>query len=99
MAKWKYTIKSGVSLREAIDNEDTEQAVKCLLSCYKELLDKLNEWDEQDYETDIHDSIGVLMAYELCSDDDEDFINDALAEFYDLCDELGAWVCTINEEV
>ena len=98
MATWKYTIKTGVALREAIDNEDMEQVVKYLLLCYQELLNKLSDDDEY-YEIDIHDSIGVLMAYELCPDDDEDFINDALSEFYDLCDELSAWIYTTNEEV
>ena len=94
MAHWKYRLNSGSALREAIDNEDMEQVIKCLLSCYQELLDKLDEWDEQDYEIDIQDSIGVLMAYELCpdEDDEESYINDQLAEFYDLCDELRAWV-------
>jgi hypothetical protein len=93
MAKWKYTLNSGKTLREAIENEDMEQVVKCLLLCYRELLDKLDEWDEEDYEIDIHDSIGVLMAYELCPDeDDEDYLNDQLEEFYDLCDELRVWI-------
>ena len=93
MARWKYTLNSGSALREAINNDDMEQVVKCLLLCYQELLDKLDEWDEQDYEIDIHDSIGVLMAYELCPDeDDEDYINDQLEEFYNLCDELRAFV-------
>lgn len=95
MARWKYTINSGSALREAIDNEDLEQVVKCLLLCYRELLDKLDKWDEQDYEIDIQDSIGVLMAYELCPDeDDEDCIDDYLSDFYDLCDELRAWIET-----
>ena len=93
--KWKYTLNSGSALREAIDNEDLEQVVKCLLLCYQELLDKLDEWDEQDYEIDIQDSVGVLMAYELCPDeDDEDCIDDYLSDFYDLCDELRAWITT-----
>jgi hypothetical protein len=93
MARWKYTLNSGSALREAINNDDMEQVVKCLLLCYQELLDKLDEWDERDYEIDIQDSIGVLMAYELCPDeDDEDYINDKLEEFYDLCDELRAFV-------
>lgn len=93
MAKWKYTINSGSALREAIDNEDTEQVVKCLLLCYKELLDKLDEWDKEDYEIDIHDSIGVLKAYELChDDDDEDNVNYYLEEFYDICDDVRAFV-------
>lgn len=93
MARWKYTLKSGSALREAINNDDMEQVVKCLLLCYRELLDKLDEWDEADYEIDIQDSIGVLMAYELCPDeDDEDYLNDKLEEFYDLCDEIRAFV-------
>ena len=94
MAHWKYTLNSGSALREAIDNEDIEQVVKCLLLCYRELLNKLDEWDEADYEIDINDSIGVLMAYELCHDDDDDeeCVNDYLEEFYDLCDELRAWI-------
>lgn len=95
MARWKYKLNSGTALREAIYNDDMEQVVKCLLLCYQELLDKLDEYDEQDYEIDIQDSIGVLMAYELCHyEDDEDYINDQLADFYDLCDELRAWIET-----
>ena len=47
---WKYKLKSGSALREAINNEDMEQVVKCLLLCYRELLDKLDEWDAEDYE-------------------------------------------------
>jgi hypothetical protein len=93
MANWKYRLQNGSALREAIDNDDMEQVVKCLLLCYEELLNKLDEWDESDYEIDIQDSIGVLMAYELCTDeDDEDCINDYLEEFYDLCDDLRAWI-------
>ena len=95
MVKWKYKINNGTALREAINNDDVEQVAKCLLLCYEELLNKLDEDDEADYEIDIHDSIGVLKAYELCHDeDDEDYINDLLEEFYDLCDELRAWVET-----
>ena len=90
---WKYTLNSGSALREAIYKDDMEQVLKCLLLCYRELLDKLDKWDEADYEIDIQDSIGVLMAYTLCPDeDDEDYINDKLEEFYDLCDELRVWI-------
>ncbi len=91
MARWKYTLNSGSSLREAIDSEDVEQVVKCLLLCYEELLNQLNEWDKEDYEIDIQDSIGVLKGYELCPDDEDD-VNYYLEEFYDLCDELRAWI-------
>lgn len=91
MARWKYTLKSGSALREAIDNEDAEQVVKCLLLCYKELLDKLVGEDRKGFMWDIEDTINVLTLYEL-DPDDEDNINYYLEEFYDLCDELRAWI-------
>ena len=50
MAKWKYTIKGGTALREAIDNEDLEQVTKCLLFCYKELQNQFDTEDKQWYE-------------------------------------------------
>lgn len=92
MANWKYTIKSGSDLHEAINNDNLGQTVKCLLLCYQELLNQLDDFDTEAYEIDIQDSIGVLMAYELCPDDDEDFVNDLLEEFYDLCDDLRAFI-------
>ena len=91
MARWKYTLKSGTALREAIDNEDTEQVVKCLLLCYKELLDKLVGEDRKCFMWDIEDTINVLESSTL-DPDDEDNVNYYLEEFYDLCDELRAWV-------
>ena len=92
--KVNYKITSGVALREAIDNDDTEQAVKCLLFCYKELQSKLTEEDSDWKGIEIEDTIFNIENF----DEGED-INDYLEYFYDLCDELGAWVCTINEEV
>ena len=91
MTRWKYTIKSGVALREAIDNEDMEQVVKCLLLCYKELQSKLTDEDKAYREYDIEDTIEVLTLYAL-DPDDEDNVNYYLEEFYDLCDELRAWI-------
>lgn len=91
MAKWKYKLKSGTALREAIDNEDTEQAIKCLLLCYKELLGKLSEEDRSCYEFDIEDSIEILTYYDA-DPDDEDSVNYYLTEFYDICDDVRAFV-------
>ena len=98
---WKYKIKTGVALREAINNEDMEQVVKCLLSCYQELSEKLTAEDKEDYEDDIEDVLDELSSYEPYDDDEEndDYINGVLSDFYDLCDSLGAWICTINDEV
>lgn len=91
MAKWKYTLNSGSALREAIDNEDAEQVVKCLLFCYRELQSKLDDEDKKYCEFDIEDTIEVLHFY-VVDPDDEDNINYYLDEFYDLCDELRAWI-------
>lgn len=95
---WTYKITSGVALREAIDDENVEQTVKCLLFCYKELFGKLSDEDRDYIGYDIEDTIAILTLYML-EPDDEDDINYYLNDFYNLCDELGAWVCTINEEL
>lgn len=85
--KWKYTINSGSALREAIDNEDAEQAVKCLLLCYKELQSKLTEEDKDCRGMEIEDAIFNLENFDI----DED-VDDYLEDFYDLCDELRVWI-------
>lgn len=91
MARWKYTLNSGSALREAIDNEDMEQVVKCLLLCYKELYRNISAEDKEWRGYDIEDTIEILTLYAI-DPDDEDNINYYLEEFYDLCDELRAWV-------
>lgn len=90
MAKWNYTLRFGKELREAIDKEDIEMVVKCLICCYRELLNKLSDEDKEWKQFDIEDVIFSLEdydVYEECGD-----VDDYLEEFYDLCDELGAWV-------
>lgn len=89
MARWKYSLNSGSALREAIDNEDAEQAVKCLLLCYKELQSKLTEKDKDYRGMEIEDAIFNLENFDI----DED-VDDYLSDFYDLCDELRAWIET-----
>lgn len=94
MAKWKYTINSGSALREAIDNEDTEQVVKCLLLCYKELSDKLSEKDKNWFGEGIEQEVYTLDYIDRMGveDEDADEINNRLEEFYDLCDNVRAFV-------
>ena len=89
MAKWNYTITSGIELREAINSEDTEQVTDCLIQCYQELLDKLSEEDKEWKQYDIQDTIEFLSGSEEL---DEDELNWYLEEFYDLCDDLRAFV-------
>lgn len=87
MARWDYTLKWGEALREAIYEEDTERVVKCLIACYRELLNKLSDEDKDWYECDIEDAIFNLENF----DEDED-VNEYLECFYDLCDDVRAWI-------
>lgn len=89
MSNWVYTITSGKWLRDAIDSGDEQLTVKCLLRCYKELYDKLTDEDKEWKGIDIEDNIETLKCGGL---DDEDDINDALDEFYAICDDLRAWI-------
>lgn len=66
---WKYKIKSGSALREAIDNEDMEQVVEYLLSCCVELNEKLRGEDRITYGLDLDDMFIALNCYEPSEDD------------------------------
>ena len=89
MAKWNYILRSGIQLHEAIEADDIETTVKCLIACSRELLDKLNDEDREWKQYDIEDAIDILEHTEMY---DEDEVNEYLDSFYDLCDELGAWI-------
>lgn len=89
MAQWNYTLKWGKQLREAITAEDTELAIRCLIACYRELLNKLSVEDREWKEFDIEDAIACLENYDKCEDDEIDF---HLSEFYDICDDVRAWI-------
>lgn len=91
MANWEYTIRNGKALHEAISDGDIELVVKCLLKCYRELYDKLSEEDKDWRGYDIEDAIDILTVYHV-SHDDEDDIDDYLDDFYNLCDDLRAWI-------
>lgn len=91
MAQWNYTIRSGKALHEAIEAEDVEMVVKCLIACYRELLNKLSDEDKDWKQFDIEDTIEILTYYDA-DPDDEDDVNYYLEEFYDICDDVRAWI-------
>ena len=91
MANWIYTIHNGKALHEAINNEDIQLVVKCLLRCYKELYSKLSEEDKDWKGFDIEDTIDILTYYNA-DPDDEDDVDYYLEEFYNICDDLRAWI-------
>ena len=92
MAKWNYTIRGGKFLREAIDEGNINRVVSCLLQCYRELFNVLSEEDKDWKGFDIEDAIEIIASEALEFYHDEDEVDDYLEVFYDLCDELGAWV-------
>ena len=94
MAKWIYHIESGASLREAINDGNIEQIIYHLSQCYHELLDMLSEEDREWQGYEIEDAIDLLDNIdedELMWYDTEE-IDCWLSEFYNLCDDLRAWV-------
>lgn len=94
MARWKYTLNSGPALREAIDNEDMTQVVKCLRLCYEELNQMLGREDRESYWSDIEDALVELACFDPNDDeeDNEEMINCWLADFYDFCDDVRVWI-------
>ena len=90
MAQWNYTLKWGKQLREAIDDEDIEMVAKCLIACYRELLNKLSDEDKDWKQFDIEDAIFSLENYDVYEECGE--VDDYLTEFYDICDDVRAWI-------
>lgn len=91
MAMWKFTITNGTTLREAIEDGNSAATVEALIVCFKELYSKLSAEDKDYYEFDIEDHIESLSIWNADENDDED-IDDHLAEFYDICDSVRAFV-------
>lgn len=91
MSNWVYTLKTGKALHEAIHEGDVDLVVKCLLVCYKELYGKLTDEDKEWRGYDIEDAIETLTYFDAdeAEDDDVDYYLD---DFYNLCDELRAWI-------
>lgn len=87
MAKWNYTLHWGKQLHEAIYDEDAEMVVKCLIACYRELLNKLSDEDKDWKQFDIEDAIFNLENF-----DEEEDVDDYLEYFYDICDDVRAWI-------
>ena len=41
MGKWNYKLDSGKALREAIDNDNSENTLNCLRKCYEEIREAM----------------------------------------------------------
>lgn len=94
MAMWKYTIRGGSNLRNAIYEGDTKRTIECLIQCFDELWNKLSKEDLEEYDYEIEDIVDSLGVYVLSDDEDEDTenINEYLRDFFDICDDVRAFV-------
>lgn len=87
---WRYTLKSGIKLRRAIQSGDYEDIRQALIDCYDELLDKgfIDEYDHDDWTEEVRD-------FDFESEDDVDF---ELEQLYDLCDNIDVFVALDFDE-
>ena len=92
MAKWIYTLNSGTALREAIDDDNCEQTARCILKCLEDLVNKLSDEDRNWKGFDIEDLAENINSFLGDGEEEEEIINDFLSEFYDICDDIRAWV-------
>ena len=97
---WNVTIISGSKLRNAIESENITEIIPSLIDCYKELASKVNDVDRY-AEEDIAELEFILQDYnsgEIDDEEAEDAVDYKLSGFYDLCDNVGAFVA-LNEKL
>lgn len=87
MGKWNYTVRCGRQLHEAIASEEVDAVIDALIACYRELQNTLSDDDKDLIEFDIEDAIFNLENF-----DPEEDIDDYLSCFYDICDDVRAWI-------
>lgn len=99
MAKWKYTLKNGNTLRRAIDDGDIEKVLNTLKDCYTEINaampDYFDEYDLEDKIADIDNELDNYYNYDdydMTLEDVEDNVDGQLYNFYDFCDDLNVWI-------
>ena len=106
MRKWNYTLKNGLALRKAINEENYVQVLLMLKKCYAEIIDyfiKTGLTEEEDKDTEYQDYVeNINLLLNINNDEeeiiegninlDEDDINYELSNLYDLCDNCGIWI-------
>lgn len=92
MGKWLYTVQGGKALREAIKTNELEQSAYMLVACLRELNIKLSDEDKDWKGWDIEELIDRITSDIDCNELDEDTFDDYLDEFYDICDDVRAWI-------
>lgn len=99
MANWKYRLKTGSDLREAISDENYEDVLKYLEKSWREINKQFpNDYEEDELNEDIadianeRDNLYNYEDYDITMDDVEENINYLLTNLYDFCDNMGIWI-------
>lgn len=99
MTKWKYRLKTGSDLREAINDENYEDILKYLEKSWREINKKFpNDYEDDELNNDIadieneRDNLLNYEDYDMTMEDVEENINYLLTNLYDYCDNMGIWI-------
>ena len=87
MANWRYTLKCGTELREAIHDEDCDRILDNIETAWKEIHKRFpDEYEDYELDSDLEDIECVR------EDASEGEINHLLRNLYDYCDYYRIWV-------
>ena len=99
MTNWKYRLKVGSDLREAINDENYEDVLKYLEKAWREINKQFPEdYEEDELNEDIadianeRDNLYNYEDYDMTIEDVEENINYLLSNLYDYCDNMGIWI-------
>lgn len=102
MTQWKYRLKSGLNLRQAIYDEDPKAILDALEKAWREiyahfkfvddLVDIAYDLEDINNERDNLDYLDCFGDYTMTYDDVIDNINSLLNNLYDFCDSMGIWI-------
>lgn len=96
---WKYKLKNGKALRDAVDSDDFDEILTQLANCWREINQYMPDaYGEDDLEKDLdeienqRDSLENYDDYDMSYEDVEEEINYLLNDFYEFCDNTRIWV-------
>lgn len=99
MAKWRYTLKIGPDLRDAISNENYEEILNYLEIAWKKINEKFpDEYEEDELIEDLADIDNErenLLNFESYGLDFEEVIENIdylLNNLYEYCDNTRIWI-------
>ena len=78
---WVKKLKSGLSLRKSVDNDDIESTIRSLVLVWKEINTSLAKAEVKRLEKKIESGSFT-----------ESYVNKKLGQLYNYCDSMGYWI-------